>query len=308
MCSSSPLLPWYSVVIARVFYHSLMSANPSPLDLSPTVVVARRVHPGREHEFGAWDLRIREAASRHPGFLASEVQPPNLSHPGEWVTVYSFASQADLEAWLVSDERSGLMAEVEPLVHGEAKEQRIAGMRTTPEPVTLVLSQRIAPRDREEFIALHDDAVGRLRDFDGFLGSELLPPVEGIQEDLVIVASFASRSDLDRWLESDSRREWLAMIDRLVDGERTLNVVGGFGGWFPAQSSQPQGPKRWKQAMAVFIALFPTVLVITLVRGAIAPDMNVVLAVFVGNVLGILMLTYVLMPPLTRLLGGWLSR
>ena len=58
----------------------------------------------------------------------------------------------------------------------------------------------------------------------------------------------------------------------------------------------------------MFIALFPTVLVITLVRGVISPDMNVVLAVFMGNVLGILMLTYVLMPPLTRLLGGWLSR
>ena len=39
----------------------------------------------------------------------------------------------------------------------------------------------------------------------------------------------------------------------------------------------------WLLALAVFIALFPTVLVITLVRGAIAPNMNVVLAVLVGN-------------------------
>ena len=285
-----------------------MSANPNPSNPSPTVVVARRVLPGCEDEFRVWDSRIRKAASTQEGFVASEVQPPNPSHPGEWVTVYSFDSVARLDTWLGSDERAALMDDVEWLLDGAAREQRIVGLRTTPEPVTLVLSQRIEPRDREEFIALHDDAVDRLRHFEGFLGSELLPPVEGVQEDLVIVASFASRSDLDRWLESGSRREWLAMIDRLVDGERTLNVVGGFGGWFPAQSSQSQGPKRWKQAIAVFIALFPTVLVITLVRGAIAPNMNVVLAVFVGNVLGILMLTYVLMPPLTRLLGGWLSR
>ncbi len=58
----------------------------------------------------------------------------------------------------------------------------------------------------------------------------------------------------------------------------------------------------------MFIALFPTVLLITLIRGAIAPDMNVVLAVFIGNVLGILILTYILMPPLTRRLQSWLSR
>jgi len=224
------------------------------------------------------------------------------------VTVYSFDTADRLESWLLSDDRAGLMEEVEPLLDGEPSEQRIAGMRKASEPVTLVLSQRIDPRDREEFLALHEDVVDRLGRFQGFLGSELLPPVEGVQDDLVIVASFASRADLDRWLESDSRREWLDLIGQLVEGERTLTVVGGFGGWFPAQPTQSQGPKRWKQAVAVFIALFPTVLVITLVRGAVAPDMNVVLAVFVGNVLGILMLTYVLMPPLTRLLRGWLSR
>jgi len=290
-----------------VFYHCPMPGNRDS-ELAPTVVVARRIHPGRDDQFRAWDRRIRTAASRQPGFVASEIQPPNLSHPGEWVTVYSFDTTTRLEEWLRSDERAALMAEVELLLDGDPKEQRIAGLRTTSEPVTLVLSQRIEPRHRDEFIALHDDAVDRLGQFPGFLGSEVLPPVEGVQEDLVIVASFASRPDLDRWLESDSRSEWLNLIGRLVDGERTLNVVGGFGGWFPAQSPQSQVPKRWKQAIAVFIALFPTVLVITLVRGELFPNMNVVLAVLVGNVLGILILTYVLMPPLTRLLAGWLNR
>ena len=285
-----------------------MSDLQSSSNTTPTVVIARRVHPDSESEFQAWDGRIREAASRYPGFVASDVQPPNHAHPGEWVTVYSFDTAPRLETWLSSAERAVLMEEVAPLLDGDAREQRVAGWRVTPEPVTLVLSQRIQPRDREEFVALHEDAVDRLAQFPGFLGSELLPPVEGVQEDLIIVASFASRRDLDEWLDSDSRREWLNLIDDLVEGERTLNVVGGFGGWFPAQSSQTQGPKRWKQAIAVFIALFPTVLLITLVRGAIAPDMNIVLAIFVGNVLSILALTYLLMPPLTRLLGGWLSR
>jgi hypothetical protein len=87
-----------------------------------------------------------------------------------------------------------------------------------------------------------------------------------------------------------------------------MNVVGGFGGWFPAQPSAPQGPKRWKQSVAVFIALFPTSLAITLVRSEIAPNMNVVLGVFIGNVLGILALSYVLMPRVTSWLGDWLKR
>jgi antibiotic biosynthesis monooxygenase (ABM) superfamily enzyme len=140
------------------------------------------------------------------------------------------------------------------------------------------------------------------------LGSELLQPVDGVQDEHVIVASFASRAALDTWLESEPRAEWLAETAQLVEGDRTMNVVGGFGGWFPAQASQSQGPKRWKQSIAVFIALFPTALTITLVRIQVAPDMNVVLAVFIGNVLGILALSYVLMPRVTSWLGDWLTR
>ncbi|MEA2024515.1 MAG: antibiotic biosynthesis monooxygenase [Actinomycetota bacterium] len=285
-----------------------MSSDPSQSATAPTVVVARRVRPGHEDEFREWDRRIRDAAESYPGSLGSEVQPPNPSHPGEWVTVYSFATAEQLDAWLQSEQRRAFMVEVDGIIDGEAREQRIAGMRMAPEPVTIVSSQCIAPHNRDEFVALHRDAVDRLQGFPGFLGSELLPPVEGVQEEHVIVASFASRPDLDRWLESDTRHEWLDRVEKLVEGDRTYNVVGGFGGWFPAQPSQPQGPKRWKQSIAVFIALFPTVLIITLIRGAIAPNMNVVLAVFIGNVLGILALTYVLMPPLTHRLRHWLSR
>lgn len=283
-----------------------MSNRPNASSARPTIVVARRVLPGCEDDFRAWDHRIRAEAESQPGYLGSEVQPPDSSHPGEWVTVYSFATVGELDSWLRSDRRKQLIAEVDAIIDGPVREQRVAALRTTPEPVTVVFSQRIAPHNHAAFVALHDDVVDRLRGFEGFLGSELLQPVEGVQDEHVIVASFASRGDLDRWLDSDTRRSWLEQTEQLIEGDRTMNVVGGFGGWFPAQPSQPQGPKRWKQSVAVFIALFPTTLTITLVRSEVAPNMNVVLAVFIGNVLGILALSYVLMPRVTRWLGNWL--
>jgi hypothetical protein len=285
-----------------------MSPVQKPSSAEPTVVVARRVRPGHETEFREWDRRIRDQAETYPGYLGSDVQPPNASHPGEWVTVYSFATVDELEAWLQSDDRKALIAEVQSLIEEPGREQRVAGLRTAPEPVTVVFSQLIAPSNHDDFVDLHEDVVARMSGFAGFLGSELLEPVDGVQQEHVIVASFASRAALDTWLSSEERREWLAKTAELVEGDRTMNVVGGFGGWFPAQASQPQGPKRWKQSIAVFIALFPTALTITLVRIQVAPDMNVVLAVFIGNVLGILALSYLLMPRVTRWLGDWLTR
>jgi antibiotic biosynthesis monooxygenase (ABM) superfamily enzyme len=275
---------------------------------APTVVVARRILPGREETFRAWDRRIRAAAESFPGYLGSDVQPPAPSHPGEWVTVYSFATRDELEAWLESDVRSTLIDEAASFVDGPVREQRVAALRPAAEPVTVVFSQRIAPENHGKFVALHSEVVERMRQFPGYIASDRFDPVEGVQDDHVIVASFASRPDLDRWLGSEVRRAWVDQVERLVEGDRTMNVVGGFGGWFPAQLARPQGPKRWKQAVAVLIALFPTVLAITLVRSEIAPGMNMVLAVFLGNVVSVALLSFVLMPWLTRVMAPWLNR
>jgi antibiotic biosynthesis monooxygenase (ABM) superfamily enzyme len=46
---------------------------------------------------------------------------------------------------------------------------------------------------------------------------------------------------------------------------------------------------------------------ITAVRSEIAPDLNMVLAVLVANVLGVAALSFFLMPIVTRWLDAWLS-
>lgn len=275
---------------------------------APTVILARRVIPGREADFQAWHDQLRTASAAYPGYVNSELQPPDAAHPDEWVTVYSFASPAELDTWLASPERRELIAGAAHLIEAIVREQRIASLRTAPEPLTVVFSQRIASDSHAEFLSLYDDVADRLSKFPGFLGSDLFPPVGDVQEEFVIVASFASRPDLDRWLESDARRAWVESAETLIEGDRTMNVVGGFGGWFPSAGPGPQGPKRWKQAVVVLLALFPTALVITLIRIEIAPDMNVVAAVFVGNVIGVAALSFVLMPILTGWLKPWLER
>lgn len=274
---------------------------------APTVIVARRVRAGSENAFAQWHDQIQAAARAYPGYVDSELQPPDTAHPDEWVTVYSFATASQLEAWLASARREELSLEAVPLLDGPVREQRIAALRTAPEPVTVVFSQLITPANHEAFLASYEEVARRLEASDGFLGSNIFPPVAGVQEEYVIVASFASRPDLDAWLNSDNRRAWLDDVAGFIEGSRTMNVVGGFGGWFPAAPRGTKGPKKWKQGAVVLLALYPTALIITLLRIELAPDMNVVLAVLVGNVLGVAALTFFLMPALTRRLASWLA-
>ena len=59
-------------------------------------------------------------------------------------------------------------------------------------------------------------------------------------------------------------------------------------------------------ALVILAALFPVTLSISLLRVWLFPDLGLLPSVLIGNILGIIVLTWVLMPPLTRALGGWL--
>lgn len=270
----------------------------------PTVVVARTPVPGREAEFEGWLRGLLDVARDAPGHVSSDLQPPNDVHPGEWVVVYQFEDAASLEGWLHSSVRAELMREAADLVDGPPREQVVA-LAQGPEPVTAVASFRVRAGEEHRYATLHARLVQRLAGFPGYLRSEVFEPVAGVQDETVVVFSFDSREHLDAWLVSEERRAMLAEIEPFVEGERTVNVVGGFAGWFGGQGP---GVRRWKQASVVLLALFPTSLVLTLVRMWLLPDVHWVLGVLFGNVLGVIALSWVLMPFLTRVLDGWLRR
>ena len=123
------------------------------------------------------------------------------------------------------------MATGNDLVEGEAREQVVA-MSADGERVTAVSSVRVAPGAAEDFRALHEELLVELATSPGFLRCDLFEPVPGVQEDTVVVLAFDTRANLDRWLHSDERRRILEQMDQYTEGDRTLNVVGGFAGWF----------------------------------------------------------------------------
>jgi uncharacterized protein len=271
----------------------------------PTIVVSRRVLPGKEREFERWNSRIRDAAESWPGHLGSEAQPPGPAHPDEWMIVYRFATTEALDDWMQSDERRALLDEGNRLLDGPVREQRLIH-QPSDEAVTAIMTQQVRPGAWDDFRRAHAEITLVMREFPGYLSCELVEPVPGVQDDHAVVFAFASRADLDRWFESGERQRVLALIEPLIEGDRTLNVVGGFGGWF---STDPhREPKRWKQAVAVLIALFPTTLTLSLLQRAFVSDVPWVPALFVSNVLGIIVLTWLLMPIVTRVLASWLER
>ena len=272
---------------------------------TPTVIVARHVKPGREREFERWVRRLLAEAADAPGYVDAEVQPPDTLHPDDWVVVYQFSDGASLEAWLESDTRRRMIEGGHDLIVGPVREQVVA-LAPEIEPVTAVSSVRVRDGMHDAYRELHREVETALATFPGFSRVDLFEPVPGVQDDTVVVMAFDGRANLDRWLRSQERREILSRMEGVVEGERTVNVVGGFAGWFSPAGAPPV--RTWKQATVVLLAIVPTSLTLTFLRTWLLPDLALVPAVLLNSVLGVIVLSWVLMPFLTRALAGWLRR
>ena len=77
-----------------------------PTDTAATVIIGQRVRAGSELEFEAWQEDMNREASKYPGFLGAEINPPTAVQP-EWVVVYRFDSIAHVQAWINSAHAAG---------------------------------------------------------------------------------------------------------------------------------------------------------------------------------------------------------
>lgn len=109
-----------------------------------TVTIARRVAPGREHEFEDWADRLTDLASAFPGYLGCGRLRPAVGEgdPREWHVIYRFDSSASLKAWEESAERKAFLDEGSELMQTVGSQKvsgleswfSLPGMVTTPPP------------------------------------------------------------------------------------------------------------------------------------------------------------------------------
>ncbi|MGI9529439.1 MAG: antibiotic biosynthesis monooxygenase [Acidimicrobiia bacterium] len=277
----------------------------SPERSSPTVIVSRQVPTDSEDAFASWVATLVNAAYRFPGYVDSFVQRPTSGHPREWTVVYRFEDGDALAEWLSSDVRLQLIADGRDLIDGEAKEQVLAGVPSDTE-VRVVSSYTLEPGSEGEHLMIHKRMLDTLASFRGFREREILDAVEGIQDETVVILTFDTPENLRTWLDSPARAAILGDLDAITVGSLTTNVVGGFAGWFPHTGATE--PRKWKQALVVLGALFPVSLTVALIRAWALPDLPLVPSVLLGNIVGVAVLTWLLMPPLTKALDGWLRR
>ncbi|MEZ4588492.1 MAG: hypothetical protein R2909_19100 [Gemmatimonadales bacterium] len=142
------------------------------------------------------------------------------------------------------------------------------------------------------------DSAARSRALEG---STVLATVGG---DYLILLRFASERELERWQSAPETQAMLASGDRHSEAVDRV-VRTGFETWFalPGRSIPSRPPPEWKMALVTWVALYPLVAVLVPVVPAGVPFL---LNVALTTAIPLVLLTWVVMPRLTKLLYGWL--
>ena len=180
-------------------------------------------------------------------------------------------------------------------------------------PVTVSITRHVAPELGDQMVAWVRAGSSLAERFSGFLGTGWVRP--GVASDeWHMLYRFDSDASLAVWEASPQRAWWLGSAQGLV-GESRRELRTGIEGWFdPPQRHDvedlrpaPSAPPRWKQAVMIWTAFFPLSLLTGLLLSHATPGLALVPRVLVTTVLMTPVMTYLVLPQLTRRLDWWLQ-
>jgi hypothetical protein len=171
----------------------------------------------------------------------------------------------------------------------------------------IAITRRVRPGREAEFErALHEFFRASFAR-DGVLGASMLAPPPGSDtREFGILRTFADEQEREAFYASPLFAAWEKRAQELTEGEAVHRELHGLEAFFRSPRGSP--PPRWKMAVATLLGVFPT----SLALGAIVPPFtrgwSMLAASLVFTALMVALLTWVVMPLVTRLLHRWLHR
>ena len=178
------------------------------------------------------------------------------------------------------------------------------------EAVTVCVSVKVKP-DSEEAFEQWIGGVGRAAaQFAGHQGLNVLRPDGKDIAEYVYIFRFDTYAHLKQWEESKEREQWVEKLQPLIqEGSTNKQVVTGLEGWFylpGRRASVP--PPRYKMVLVTVLAIYPLSVLVPLLLGPYIGFLPPLIRSLIIAACLVLLMTYVVMPLLTRLFANWLFK
>lgn len=174
------------------------------------------------------------------------------------------------------------------------------------EPVTVVVTRRVKAGLEKGYERWLDRLLEDVKSLPGYLGTTVQRPL-GTGREYTSVFRFDSVEHLRAFEESDLRRRALAEVGEYVEADAVWNRLTGLEFWFtpPAGTVVPQ-PSRFRMALVMIGVVYGLVFTIGSLVAMVLSTAPMPLRLLVTITIEVFLMTYVLMPRLTKALAKFI--
>jgi uncharacterized protein len=173
-------------------------------------------------------------------------------------------------------------------------------------PVTATVTRRVKPGHEAAYEQFLAGISGAAKAFPGYLGEEVFRPAGGEGGEYRIVYRFDSPAHLRAWLDSTERAAWLARAEPHVASPMRTQYLTGLEGWFTLPTQPGAPPPAYKMAVLTWVTIFPLITLVVVVSAPLIGHLPLVPRLAVTTLVTVSLMTWVVMPRVTRLLHRWL--
>lgn len=172
--------------------------------------------------------------------------------------------------------------------------------------IHVAIVRRVRPGFEAAFQEALQSFMRESFDYPGIVGATLLvaPPGSDSRE-FGILRTFRNAKERDEFYASPFFRMWEQWACQYTEGDPERRELHGLEAWF---QSGGVPPKPWKMALVTFVGVYPLTSLLPPFFNWLLPNWHPLLTNVVSTALIVALLTWAVMPPLSRLTARWLAK
>ncbi len=172
---------------------------------------------------------------------------------------------------------------------------------------TGVISHHVREGKQAGYEAWLDEIGAVCKSYPGHLDLQIVRPIKNLTTHYTIIIRFDTHEHLHAWITSQDRKDLIKKAQCFLMKDH-YQIRSGLDFWFMPENA----PKRWKQTVLTWSAIYPLGLLIPIVLTPVIQKMglpqNHYFTYLIGSGLLVLLMAYVVMPRYTKLVQRWLFR
>ncbi|MFN6465676.1 MAG: antibiotic biosynthesis monooxygenase [Nostoc sp. DedVER02] len=172
--------------------------------------------------------------------------------------------------------------------------------------VTVVISQLVKSGCESDYEIWLKDITSVARTYLGHLGTNVIRPQLGVRNEYVIIFRFDNYENLKVWMTSRDREYWLIQAQSLVESDPYVQQICGLEAWFSIPGQPLKTPPRYKTALLTWAAVFILINILSTFLVPLLRGLPPLIISLIVTILMVALLTYVVMPRVSRLFRWWL--